>query len=576
MPEQHKEPPSTLLIIDDDPVFRRLMAVMFTQDGFNVQTASDAESGLRLVEQKPFQAAIVDYRLPDQSGIDFFECTRRTHPTMMRILITAHTTEDVLLEAINRGEVYRYLNKPVHMGLLRSTVDQALALYELTTTKAALAAEMERRNRELEEKNRDLRNYYHLMGELKAQQDQILASLPEPFLLLRADRRILKCNQAATDMLGFSRGELLGRLADELFVAPAELAERMDDVGRSGVTYFETEWRRKSGLMVKVRVALNRFPGESVERNQIALVVQDITSVKQLEELLRNRSQQLEQTVEDQILQIVRQQRALSHSEKLAALGTLIAGASHEINTSGSLIRTNLEVLQLYWEGLEPILAVWTADNPDRRIGRRPVGEVVRDVKSLLEDLGVGASQLGRIVEGMLAFSRKDVRKKEAFSLEEAVQMALTVTGARVFRLFGVRRRFASGATPVLGNRGQIVQVIVDLLMNACDAWEERERPDDGAVCVVVRPASGGRAMRVTVADTAGGMSAEVAAHVFDPFFTTKKGKGTGLGLSICHGIIAEHGGDIWVKSRPGRGSAFSFTLPTHEAGPTMDDGRGG
>ncbi len=299
MLEQKKGSPPSILIIDDDPVFRRLMAVMFTQDSFNVSTAGDAEAGLRLVEQTPFQVAIVDYRLPDQSGTDFFERTRRTHPNMMRILLTAHTSEEVLLESINRGEVYRYLTKPVHMGLLRSTVDQALALHELSVSRSSLITELERRNAELEEKNRDLHNYYHQMGEQKAQQDQILASLPEPFLLLRADRRILKCNQAAIEMLGYNRGELLGRLADDLFVKPEELSDRVDEVVQSGVAYFESEWKCKSGSSVRVKVALNRFFGESVERNQIALVVQDITCINQLEYLLEDRSKLLEQTVKD-------------------------------------------------------------------------------------------------------------------------------------------------------------------------------------------------------------------------------------------------------------------------------------
>jgi PAS domain S-box-containing protein len=556
----------SILLIDDDPVFRRLMAVMFTQDGFSVTTANDAESGLRLLEQKDFQVAVVDYRLPDQTGIDFFEKARRNYPLMMRILVTAHTTEEILLEAINRGEVFRYLNKPVHMGLLRSTVEQSLALYELAASKRALVEELEHRNKELEEKNSDLRNYYHLMGELKAQQDQILSSLPEPFLLLRADRRILKCNQAAIDMLGFPRGEMLGKSADDIFAFRHELVERIEDVGRSGLTYFETELKRKSSTPIKVKVALNRFQGESVERNQIALVIQDITSVKQLEELLKTHSQRLEQTVEDQILQIVRQQRALAHSEKLSSLGTLVAGAAHEINTSGSFIRTNLEVLLEYWLGIEPILANWLEANPDAQIGIQPAKRVLKDIRGLLEDLDVGAAQLSRIVEGLLAYSRKDVRRKEIFSLVDAVEIAMTVTGTRINKSFKVIKHVRDGELTVYGNRGQIVQVVVDLLMNAGDAWDEMGRTDQGIICVVVRGMQDGRLMRVTVADTAGGMSSEISTQVFDPFFTTKKGKGTGLGLSICHGIIGEHGGDIWVKSRPLKGSAFSFTLPTYIA----------
>jgi len=562
MASKSTQPRATILFIEDDPVFRRLISTMFSQDGFKVVAVSDAESGYQLLTEMSFEAAIVDFNLPGQNGIDFFERTRRIAPDMTRILLTAHTTEELLLEAINRGEVYRYLTKPVHLGLLRSTVEQALVLHDLNLAKAKMTSEMDRRTRELEEKNLDLLNYYHLLNELKSQQDQILASLPEPFFLLRADHRVLRCNQAATELLGFTRGELLGRMGNDLFLDANELNERIFDTGRGGVVYFETLWRHKSGKNIPVKVALNLFRGDSVETNQVALVVQDITSVKDVEDLLRSHSLELEKKVEDQILHIVRQQKALAHSDKLASLGTLVAGAAHEINSCDSFIKTNVEVLQDYWIGLEPILRECIQQNPDRKIGRQKVVKVVDDLKGLLEDLSTGATQLGHIVEGLLAFSRKDVRKKEAVHLQEAVASALTVTNARLANCFKVRTKFCTGDTCVYANHGQIIQVLVDLIMNTCDAYADSGRSSMGKLTIFVRPDGAGRHLIVSVSDNAGGMSVETASHVFEPFYTTKKGKGTGLGLAICYGIINEHNGEIWVKSRPGVGTAFSFSLP--------------
>ena len=291
-------------------------------------------------------------------------------------------------------------------------------------------------------------------------------------------------------------------------------------------------------------------------------MVQDITSVKQLEKLLRERSQELELKVEDQILQIVRQQKALAHNEKLAALGTLVAGAAHEINSCDSFIKTNVEVLQHYWIGLEPILREWQKINEERKIGRQYVGEVIDDIQGLLEDLNAGTDQLGRIVEGLLAFSRKDVRKKEPFALENALSSALTVTGSRLSKLFKVRVKDCQKGRKVFGNFGQIVQVLVDLILNACDAGEEHEPRSLKPIVFYLRPGIDNRQIILSVSDRAGGMTSDTAAHVFDPFFTTKTGRGTGLGLSICYGIINEHGGEIWVRSREGIGSAFSFSLP--------------
>ena len=127
----------------------------------------------------------------------------------------------------------------------------------------------------------------------------------------------------------------------------------------------------------------------------------------------------------------------------------------------------------------------------------------------------------------------------------------------------------------VHGNYGQISQVVSDLIENACEAFESLKRKEKGVLAVVVRPMGDQRSLLVTVADTAGGMAGDVAAHVFDPFYTTKPGKGSGLGLAICHGIIGEHGGDVWVKSRVGKGSAFSFTLPCLLEEPERQEGKG-
>lgn len=206
-----------LLLVDDDPVFRRLMSVLLTQEGFNVVTADNAEDGLHVIDKREFQVAVIDYKLPGLSGIDFFERSRRSHPLMSRILLTAYTTEAVLLDAINRGEVFRYILKPVHTDLLLSSVDQAMALHELAVSRAQLMEQLESQNQELKQRNEDLRLAYNQLEDMKMLQDQILSVLPEPVYLIGETNRIIGCNRAACQLCGYSRAELLGRIVSELF-----------------------------------------------------------------------------------------------------------------------------------------------------------------------------------------------------------------------------------------------------------------------------------------------------------------------------------------------------------------------
>lgn len=252
----------TILLIDDDPVFRRLMSVMFNQEGFKIVTADNAQEGLTLVEENDFNVAVVDYRLPDLTGIDFFERVHRTHPNMIRILLTAYTTETVLLEAINRGHVFRYLLKPVYTDLLLSSVEQALAIREMAIAREELTRRTEIQNRELTLRNDDLRQAYIQLEEMKLLQDQILGMLPQPIFLIGENRRVIGCNQAACKLVGYSRGELLGRLATDVFGKEVDI---FGEAQPQGTTLSEHNLKislnKKEGtiepMMVKMHILRN-------------------------------------------------------------------------------------------------------------------------------------------------------------------------------------------------------------------------------------------------------------------------------------------------------------------------------
>ncbi len=261
-----------LLIVDDDPVFRRLLSVMFTQEGYLVATADCAELALKLLNTRHFQVAVVDYKLPDLNGIDFFEKVKHKYPEMTRILMTAHTSEDVLLEAINRGEVYRYINKPVHTGLLRSTVEQALALNQLKVSRNVMLKEMDERNRELVQKNEELKASNLIISEMKVQQDRILATLPDPFLLTRDDLRIFRCNPAAANFFGYQRAEMVGLNIRELFEDPDYINQKISECNTTKSSIFETNMRKRDGEIFAMKVFLSTFKSKFRQNTDNSIV----------------------------------------------------------------------------------------------------------------------------------------------------------------------------------------------------------------------------------------------------------------------------------------------------------------
>jgi signal transduction histidine kinase len=224
-------------------------------------------------------------------------------------------------------------------------------------------------------------------------------------------------------------------------------------------------------------------------------------------------------------------ERQLLHSQKLEALGTLAGGIAHDLNNT-----------------LTPILALSRLLADEMPAG----SEARKDLETI-----VRASERARdLVQRILAFGRKQEMAKRKVDLaqvtREAIRMlrpALPATVQLVDRIGEV--------PPLLGDPGQIQQVVVNLVTNAAHAIGDKI----GSVTVELCAAD--RSITLVVADTGCGMDEATAARIFEPFFTTKEvGRGTGLGLSVVHGIVAEHAGQVRVTSRPGQGSRFVVTLP--------------
>jgi two-component system NtrC family sensor kinase len=258
-------------------------------------------------------------------------------------------------------------------------------------------------------------------------------------------------------------------------------------------------------------------------------------------------TQNLESKVEERTQQLQAAQKKLLHSDRLASLGQLSASVAHEINNpiSGVLNLSMLLQRMLKDDGVPP--------------GR------IEEFRKYLSQVTSETARVGRIVSDLLAFSRRSKPQRSAADLNKIVRMTLSLVQHKMkLSNVTVETDLREGLPPVNCDASQIQQVVLNLLLNAAEATQNRT---EGRVTVT--SASGEGEVWLAISDNGEGIPPENVARVFDPFFTTKsEGKGVGLGLAVSYGIVQAHGGEIEVKSNVGSGTTFTVFLPLEHRAP--------
>jgi two-component system NtrC family sensor kinase len=224
-------------------------------------------------------------------------------------------------------------------------------------------------------------------------------------------------------------------------------------------------------------------------------------------------------------------QKGLIKTEKLASVGTLVSGLTHEISSPLA--------------GLKNCL-VRIKKNPQK-------GQILRYYSLMMNAI----QKIEKVVIGLLNFSRRDEYSFKPFNLHKTIEGAISLVEYKLEKSgIGVESDFDEQSKVCIGDSRHIEQVIINLVLNAVDAM-----PKGGEL--YISSSCNDSEVSIEVEDTGVGISSENIDKIFDPFFTTKEpGKGTGLGLSVSYNIIKEHGGDIFVESVLNRGTKFVINLP--------------
>jgi PAS domain S-box-containing protein len=324
-------------------------------------------------------------------------------------------------------------------------------------------------------------------------------------------------------MLGYEGpAELLGRDVAQVLYASPELRTRvLTQLREQGDSATETEWKRKDGTSVIMRLNVHPVRGPAGELTCFEGLAEDVTDQRMLEAQFRQ-------------------------AQRLEAVGRLAGGVAHDFNNILTAITGYTELLL---SDLDP-------EDPKR-------GD--------LGEIRAAAQRAAALTRQLLAFSRKQVLQVKVLDLNAVIRTLDRMLRRLIGEDISLEIALCEGLGAVRADPAQVEQVIMNLAVNARDAMpgggrltiETANAVLDEAFARAHRGAVPGRYVMLAVSDTGVGMDEDTRSHVFDPFFTTKEpGKGTGLGLSTVYGIVKQSGGSVWAYSEPGEGATFKLYLP--------------
>ncbi|MBI9071016.1 MAG: PAS domain-containing sensor histidine kinase [Melioribacteraceae bacterium] len=254
-------------------------------------------------------------------------------------------------------------------------------------------------------------------------------------------------------------------------------------------------------------------------------------------------------------------QQQLIHADKMISLGILVSGVAHEINNPNNFIMLNSQYIIKLWEEIQPILNEYYEEKGDFVVSGMMYSDARNKVVPLLKGILNGSKRIQKIVGSLSEFSHKDKGELDSeVNINRAVKNAAIIVGNLIKNStdkFNVE--YGESLPAFLGNEQQIEQVIINLIANACQSLNGKDK----AINIFTSYRDDKKSIYFRIEDEGRGIEDEDLQRIMDPFFTTKRDSGgTGLGLSISYNIIKKHGGKIKLKSRMGKGTRISIRIP--------------
>ncbi len=408
----------------------------------------------------------------------------------------------------------------------------------------------------------------------------IIENIPNMVFVKDAvELRFVRFNTAGEELLGYPREEMLGKNDYDFF--PKEQADFFIEKDRAVL-------RDRKLLDIPAEPIMTRRGKRILHTKKMPILVngqvqyllgisEDITDRVAAEEQLQDQNVKLTEMARSEREaneKLKKAQSQMLQTEKLAAMGQLVAGVAHEINNPLSFVSNNVAVLQrdlaavralleMYREG-DPILG---SSNPELMGKIRELADAI-DLPYTLSNLDEmmlrsrdGLRRIQNIVKDLRDFARLDESDLQEADLNHGIESTVNIVRGRAKAKQVEITLDLQPLRPLVCYPAKINQVVMNLVSNAIDACNDR-----GMVTVRSAELPDRSGVKLEVIDTGSGIPQGIRERIFDPFFTTKpQGEGTGLGLSISYGIVKDHDGTIEVDSTVGQGTTFSIKLPFRE-----------
>ncbi|HEY5672216.1 MAG TPA: response regulator [Malonomonas sp.] len=526
----------TILTIDDDEGIRGSFRMFLEDRGYRVLEAATGSIGLELAWSHNPDLVLLDLRIPGIDGFGCLEQLRELNPELPIIIISGTGASNDVVKALNLG-AWDFILKPIlDLQVLQHSIDKA---FERNRLKLENLLHQKLLEEKIVTRTQALESAYQELHSSKQTLEALFNAAPLAILAIDTNRRVTLWNKAAEELFGWTHDEILGQpypLAgpDKQLESSTNLSLAMTGRQFKGLELIRYH---KNGQQLKISISTAPLFNSSSAICGVIIISEDISEKQRL-------------------------RTEAERYSRLASLGELAAGVAHEINNPNGLILLNLPTLKDFVLDAIDLQQQLAIENPAMTMGGFKAERAAKAFPQLITELEDGARRIKQIVEDLKDFSRQETyQPEESFDLSLSAEKTLRLA---TNHLKNATDHFSSQLLPQLpavkGSAQRVEQVILNLLINACEALTSQQQHIE--LVTGYDPQRQEVYLRVT--DNGRGISAEHLPRITDPFYTTRRDTGgTGLGLSVSARIVKEHNGRLLFTSTPGQGTTVSIHFPT-------------